>query len=43
MRSVARLYADVNKAMEESYYDYENYEFDVGYAQFDSGTSSSTK
>lgn len=25
------MYANVNKAMDEEYYDYENYEFEVGY------------
>lgn len=30
MQSLPRLYADVNKAMENAYYDYENYEFELG-------------
>lgn len=30
MQSQPRLYADVNRTMDKSYYDYENYEFDVG-------------
>lgn len=28
--TLPRLYADVNKTMNNSYYDYENYEFEVG-------------
>lgn len=29
-QSIPRLYSDVNKMMENAYYDYENYEFEVG-------------